>query len=393
MNRLLVAFLFFIVIDFQAYADAPSQESPRIATVSEAVAKMVENKEISGAVVLVSDNGSIVHFDAQGFRDVDEALPMQKDTIFRIYSMTKPVTTVAAMMLVEEGKLALDEPVETYLPELKGIKVQKGRKRVTPQRKMTIRDLMRHTSGMTYGFFSNTPVDKLYMKSHPLYSRDNAELVEKLSGMPLLHHPGVKWHYSIATDVLGAVVERVSGKTLGDFFEQEIFSPLGMDDTGFHVPADQVERFASNYSPGVKLKDKYSQSRYLDSERIQSGGGGLVSTAEDYLAFSEMLRNMGEHNGTRLLEEKTVKDMTRNQLPKGVKAYGLFGFGLGFLVQLDDWGHKAHKGEYGWDGAASTHFWISPSDDLVVIALSQRQPFSNTLKQSIKPLLYKALEG
>ncbi len=365
--------------------------SEKLQSVHEAVNKMIEQEKIAGAVVMVARRGQVVHFEAQGMRDVAEQAPMKKDTIFRIYSMTKPVTTVAAMMLYEQGKLELDAPVEKYIEEFKGVEVYKKGRRVPVEKKPTIRDLMRHTSGLTYGFFGNTPVDKMYTKNHPLFSQDNGEMIQKLMEHPLLHQPGKTWHYSMSTDVLGYVVEQVSGESLASFFQAHIFEPLQMEDTAFYVPQEKKARFASSYGPKVELVEAYHSSHFLNKDQIQSGGGGLVSTAADYMKFCQMLLNKGLYEERRLLKASTLEQMTRNQLPDGVYAYGLFGFGLGFQIQLQDWGSKGHLGEYGWSGAASTHFWISPADDLVGITLSQRQPFSNTLKRTVKPLVYDAL--
>ncbi len=305
----------------------------------------------------------------------------------------KPVTSVAVMMLHERGLLQLDDPIEKYIPEFQDVGVYHKKRVLRTKRSITIRDLMRHTGGLSYGFFSNTAVDKMYMKNHPLYSRNNREMTKKLSAYPLLSQPGKQWHYSVATDLLGDLVERVSGMSLGEFFAQNITKPLSMNDTSFSVSSDRVDRFSSVYGPKQKPKENYKKSHYLQSNRIQSGGGGLVSTAQDYMRFCEMLIHGGELDGVRLLTQKSVAEMTNNQLPEGVFTYGVFGFGLGFQVQLYDWGNKGHIGEYGWDGAASTHFWISPRDELIVIALSQRQPYSSQLKKKIKPIIYRHIKN
>jgi CubicO group peptidase (beta-lactamase class C family) len=356
------------------------------------VQKMIDAKEIAGAVVMVSHQKQIVHFDAQGLRDLEEQLPMEKDTLFRIYSMTKPITTVAAMMLVEQGRFKLDDPVENYLTEFKGVKVFKEGKAVTTKNKMTIRHLMTHTAGFTYGYFGKTAVDAMYKKDHPHWRRNNQEMSQKLATYPLLYEPGTVWHYSLATDVLGALVERVSGQSLAVFFEQYIFKPLQMNDTAFYVPKKKVQRFASVYGKQLKLSDKYSQSNYNKKGRLQSAGGGLVSTASDYMNFCQMLLNEGDFQGTRLLKKESIKAMTQNQLPPPMKTYEHFGFGLGFLIQIQDGGSKGHLGEYSWNGIACTHFWISPKDQLIVIALSQRRPLSMNLKNRLKPVIYDALK-
>ena len=209
-----------------------------------------------------------------------------------------------------------------------------------------------------------------------------------------MHQPGTKWHYSVSTDVLGYLVERVSGKKLDAFFRERIFKPLDMKDTAFFVPKKKVDRFSTCYSPrsgGLKVQDTFSSSHYLESPGFLSGGGGLVSTVRDYMRFCQMLINKGKLFDTRILEAETIGLMTKNQLPKGVTQGNKNGFGLGFSVQLKDWGSRGHVGEYAWGGAASTHFWISPKDDLVVVALSQLMPFSSQLQKAVKPLVYEAI--
>lgn len=355
------------------------------------VDKLIEMEEIAGAVLMVAKNGRIVQHKALGYSDLETERPMLKDDLFRIYSMTKPVTSVAIMILVERGKIQLDDPVSNYIPEMKGLLLYGQKKGSSSPKSMTIRDLLRHTSGLTYGFFSNTAVDRKYMRDHPLFSMDNDQFIQKLSRLPLLHQPGTTYHYSVSTDVLGAVVERVSGMKLGAFFKKEIFKPLQMGDTHFVIDNEKVDRFTTSYNQNLKVEDAYNASEFANPNRMESGGGGLISTANDYMRFSLMLLNKGILYGNRILQPKTVDMMTRNQLPKGVYADGYSGFGLGFRVQIADWGSNGHLDEYGWSGAASTHFWISPRDQLVVIVLSQRQPFSNKLQEMLKPVYYDAL--
>lgn len=361
-----------------------------IAPLSKKLDRFVQKKSISGAIAMVYWKGEIIHDSVHGMRDVRGKKRLKKDSLMRIYSMTKPLTSVAVMMLHEQNKLNIDDPISKYLPELSDLRVHPSKE---PNREISIRDLLRHTSGFTYGFFSKTPVDRMYMNNHPLYSANNIEMTRKLSSYPLLFQPGKKWHYSVSTDVLGDLVERVSGMSLGGFFAKHITGPLGMNDTSFHVSKENIDRFASSYGPKNKIHESYSESYFLIKDRIQSGGGGLVSTASDYMKFCMMMLGKGELDGVRILKEESVREMTKNQLPKGVFAYGVFGFGLGFQVQIHNWGNHGHIGEYGWDGAASTHFWISPNDDLIVILLSQRQPYSDQLKNSIKPIVYKHIKN
>ena len=342
-----------------------------------------------GVQVLIQHQGQLVYNQAFGYRDIASKAPLQTDSVYRFYSMTKPITSVAVMMLVEEGKIDLQAPIANYLPELKGLTIHKAKRK--GEQTITVHQLLTHTAGMTYGFFGNTSVDKMYQRVQPLYSTSNEEMLAKLAPLPLLYPPGERWHYSISIDVLGVLVERISGQSLGDFFQERIFIPLEMNDTTFHLRSDQIDRFTTVYTRRLKVLDAYNQSFFATPNRMESGGGGLLSTGRTY--FCEMLINLGEWNGTRLLKSETVVQMTQNQLPKGVLAYGWFGFGYGFKVQIQDWGDKGHIGEYGWAGAASTHFWISPKDDLIVIALSQEEPFNERLVKALKPVVYKTLSS
>ena len=378
----------------RAKPEEVGMSSERLAKVKSTVQKMVDDRKIAGAITMVARRGKIVHCETYGLQDTDENKPVAHDTIMRFYSMSKPITTVAAMVLYDEGRLALDDPVEKHIPELKGLKVYDAAQPVEPDRKVTIRDLMRHTSGLTYGIFGNSPVDQIYKQKQILGSRDLQSMVEKLGRIPLMHPPGTRWHYSVSTDVLGCLVEKVSGRKLDVFFQERIFGPLDMKDTAFFVPKTKVDRFSSCYSPGpegLKVTEAFNASRYLMPPSFLSGGGGLVSTARDYLRFCQMLINKGELFGSRVLKAETVDMMTKNQLPAKVHWGGKNGFGLGFSVQIQDGGSNAHVGEYGWGGAASTHFWISPKDDLVVVALSQLMPFSPQLQNAVKPLVYEAI--
>lgn len=371
------------------YAQEPRQSAQEIISVSKKIQKLINKKSIAGAISMVYWKGEVVHYRAQGMRDIQEKSALQKDSLMRIYSMTKPITSVSVMILQEQKKLNLDDSIVQYLPEFRNVEVYKRKGGIPLQRDITIRDLLRHTSGFSYGFFSSTPVDAMYRKKHPLYSVSNREMTKKLSQYPLLFQPGERWHYSLSTDVLGALVERVSGMSLGEFFHKHIIEPLDMNDTSFYVPKEKLQRFSSSYKKKNKIHERYTKSYFLQKDRIESGGGGLVSTASDYMRFCQMLLGKGEWEGVRIISEESIREMTTNQLPKDVFAYGYFGFGLGFQIQLYDWGNKGHIGEYGWDGAASTHFWISPKDDLIVILLSQKQPYSNQLKEQIKPLIYQ----
>jgi CubicO group peptidase (beta-lactamase class C family) len=381
-------------------------DAAKLRKACEAVKGIIDKKEMAGAVVAAARRGKVILFEAFGEMEAGTGKPMKTDTIVRIYSMTKPITTVAAMILVDEGKIGLDDPVSKFLPEFKDLRVHagKGDETVAAIREVTIRDLMRHTSGLTYGVFGNSPVDLLY-KKHGVFAPGDAlpDLVAKLGKIPLMHQPGTRWNYSASTDVLGRVVEVASGKPLDEYFAERIFQPLDMKDSGFFVPADKLERFAANHGldkdKKLVARETATSSRYRSKPRMLSGGGGCVSTARDYLRFCQMLLNGGELEGTRLLKKETVAQMTQNQLPEeamkaknGGNAQVGDGFGLGFGVRVgkDNLLLGSAAGEYYWGGAASTFFWISPRQELIVVALEQFMPNRPNLQMAIKPYFYQA---
>lgn len=391
-----------------AKPEAVGMSSAKLDRLGPAVEKLVANNQVAGAVVMVARHGKIVYFQATGKSDIATGQPMERDEILRFYSMTKPVTSVAVMMLVEEGKISLDDPIKKYLPEFKGVQVFIGTTNsgfVTEpvRREPTVRDLLRHTGGLTYGFMGNTPVDMAYDKAGVLApSNTLAELTRKVASLPLLYQPGAKWNYSVSADVLARMVEVVSGQPFDEFLAERIFKPLDMHDTGFFVPPDKQARFAAVHGPdGDKLKviNLPVTTGFLQRPTLLSGGGGLVSTARDYMRFCQMLTAGGELHGKRLLRRETIQMMTTNQLSKGefpisfgALSFPGVGFGLGFSVQVEpSLFSAAHVGEYGWSGLASTSFWISPKDDVVVIVLQQFMPYSMVLDQTIKPLVYAAI--
>jgi len=374
-----------------------------------AMQKLVDDKRIAGGVFAVARRGKVVQFETCGMMDIESGKPMRRDTIFRFYSMSKPITSVAAMILYEQGKIELDDPVSKYIPEFKELKVAADPDaeeitEVPARREMSVRDLMRHTSGLTYGVFGNTAVDKLYRKTIQLSGQgDNLEeMAKKLASVPLLYQPGTKWHYGFSTDVLGRVVEVASCQSLDKFFAERIFEPLGMVDTAFYVPSEKIDRFATNYGPnpqgGLQPIDIPKTSRYTEMPTLFSGGGGLVSTASDYMRFCLMLLNKGEFGGKRLLKAETVEMMTKNQLPEQAYTIGNgdragVGFGLGFSVRVEssNGDSSSRLGEYGWGGMASTHFWISPNDEIAVVALTQHIPYSGQAENALKPIIYEAI--
>jgi CubicO group peptidase (beta-lactamase class C family) len=359
----------------------------RLARIAEVMQRGIGDGSLPGAVTLIARHGQIVHFETHGLRDRERQVPMTKDTLFRIYSMTKPITSVAAMMLYEEGRFDLEDRLAEYLPEFANVQVaidpdkhENAIKTRKPARPITIRDLLRHTAGLTYGAFGDTSVDREYRKAGVLSpTKTNAEVVTQLATIPLQFDPGSRWHYSAATDVLGRLVEVISGQTLGEYFARRIFEPLGMKDTFFRVPPDKLSRLATMYSEvdGALQPSPPSEiERYTSANtKFESGGGGLVSTASDYLRFCEMLRRGGELEGKRLLAPRTVALMSQNHLTVESPIPG-FGFGLGFAVTSEPGklGVVTSKGTYSWGGAAGTSFWIDPALDLVGIYMVQIRP-------------------
>lgn len=401
-----------ILIGYELPTASPEQvglSAEKLAGTQAALRKLVDEKRIAGGIVVVARRGKVAQFEACGLMDIEAGKPMKRDTIFRIYSMSKPITTIAAMILYEEGKLELDAPVSKYIPRFEGLEVvidpaDEQVATAPAEREMTVRDLMRHTSGLTYGIFGDTNVDKLYRKSIQLGGNRSTleEMTDNLAAIPLLNQPGTKWHYSVSTDVLGRVVEVASGQNLDTFFTERIFEPLGMEDTAFYVPTEKMHRFATNYGPdqqgGLKPIDKPETTRYANKPTFFSGGGGLVSTASDYMRLCLMLFNKGKLGDTRLLKRRTVTMMTRNQLPDEAYPIGTggragVGFGLGFSVRVERSNEVAASriGEYGWGGMASTHFWISPRDEIAVVVLTQHIPYSGRAENAVKPIVYEAI--
>lgn len=369
------------------------------------------------AMTLIERRGQVVHHSLQGHMDVERARPLQQDTIFRIYSMSKPVTSVALMMLVEEGLIALDDPVHRYIPQWRNLGVYEagfiGTFRTRPtSAPMRIVDLLRHTSGLTYGLQQRTNVDAAYRKfgyGDPAGAGTLEGMIEGLAKIPLEASPGETWNYSVSTDVLGYLVGKVSGLPFEQFLQQRIFAPLGMVDTDFHVPASKAARLAACYvatSEGrIRLQDDPQTSPYLRTPSFISGGGGLVSTAADYLRFCRMLLNGGVLAGTRLLSPKTIELMSANHLPGGKdlvelslalfseSSYAGLGFGLGFAVTTSPARSlvPGSVGDISWGGMASTYFWIDPREQLIVIFMTQLIPSTiHSIRRELRTLVYSA---
>jgi len=376
----------------------------KLKAVDHKMEELIKEGRLAGGIVVVARKGKVVHFGTYGKRDIENNLPVEKDTIFRIYSMTKAITSVAALMLNEEGKLSLDDPLSKYFPSLKAMKVLDRDELVEAKSEATVADLLRHTSGLTYAWSSNKKISQALKDAGVLY-RDK-KVVPMISGMdkvPLLFQPGSDWVYGCSTDVLGGIVEVASGIPLDQFFRERIFKPLQMADTEFYVPANKAGRFAANYNykdGKLTLKDDPKTSQYLENPAFKSGGGGLCSTASDYMRFLLMIENGGKFDGKRYLKKKSVKLMTTNQIPKGggwvtfgdeVREGVGFGHGFSVRVKMSDWDPDGRVGEYGWGGAASTHYWISPKDNLVVLTLEQVMPYSFNTEWALKGLIYDAL--
>ncbi len=392
--------------------------STRLKRLGDRIEEGVKNNELPGAVVLIARNGKIVMFDAYGFRDKEAKAPMKTDTIFRIASMTKPITTVAAMMLMEEGKLSLADPVSKYIPAFADTKVSVEKKNadgtvelgLEPQRRpMTIQDLMRHTSGLTYGAVGSNKVKQSYMDMKVMVpDQTNAEMVEKLSKLALLYQPGTHWEYSQSTDVLGRVVEVASGMTLDKFIEERITKPLRMGDTAFEAAPDKRDRGARPQKEGPKNEMPAIPEITLKTT-WKSGGGGMVSTAADYARFLQMFANGGQLDGARILSRKTIDLMTADHLPPDIimgddmyrfealepsKRMGQ-GFGLGFAVRNDQ-GRNPLPGspnDYYWGGAYGTYFWHDPRERMYVVFMMQSQTARLPYRYLMRDLVYQALIG
>jgi CubicO group peptidase (beta-lactamase class C family) len=388
--------------------------STRLQRLDEAVSGAIDAKELAGAVTAVARHGKVVSFKAQGFQDIASRTPMRTDTIFRIYSMTKPITGVAMMMLYEEGKWSPSDPLAKFIPAFASLKVFAGTDKdgnpilQDPAHPPTVGELMTHTAGFTYGVFGDTPVDKLYQKENPLRSGSLQEFVEKLARLPLAYQPGEAWVYSVSVDVQGCLVEKLSGKPLPEFMRERIFDPLGMKDTGFAVPESKLGRLATIYTADPKTGELQPRPRDPNISRVPgmaSGGGGLYSTAGDYLRFAQMLLNGGTLEGARLLAPSSVELMRSNKLPErlmtGKFGIGLqtmrpgFGFGYDVAVFTDPStaGTTAGKGSYLWDGAAGTWFLIDPSNDVVFVGMIQRMlaPGMRDYEHLSRALTYQAL--
>lgn len=380
--------------------------SDRLNQIKPVMQRYVDENKLPGMITMVARRGKVVNFEKYGLMDVNQ--PMQLNTIFRIASMTKPVTSVAVMMLYDKGYFKLDDPVANYIPEFKNLKVFSSKAKnglilADQIRPMSIRDLLSHTSGLGSGWGDN-PVDSMYREAN-LSEGTLKEMIQKLSKIPLLYQPGTKWEYGRSTDVLGYLVEVISGKPFNKFLKEEIFNPLAMKDTDFYVPNEKLDRVAAVYGVadtiGLKviMPDTSNVSKPM---KFLSGNGGLVSTATDYMIFSQMLINKGKFNGIRLLKSKTVDLMTEVQTSKAIMPDDEFfgpllsgmGFGLGFAVLQDN--TQSNKfgtaGSYWWSGSANTYFFIDPKEEIVLVLMMQFVPnFHYPVFKDFRDLVYKAI--
>ena len=392
--------------------------SERLERLHALMQQSVDQKQIAGIVTILARHGKVVDYRSYGQRDMAAGAPMTKDVIFRDYSMTKPVTGVAMMILYEQGKWLPSDPISKYIPEFAHLKVYNGVDAdgkpilVDPIHAPTMRELMSHTAGFTYGFFGNTPVDKMYRDVQPLNSANLQEFIDKMAKLPLLYQPGKGWTYSMSMDIEGYIVEKLSGQSLPDFMRDNIFKPLGMKDAAFFVPEDKRGRFSAVYTTGpngelqlVGAGPSGRSTEYASQPTMPSGGGGMVSTAEDYYRFAQMMLNGGELDGKRILAPASVKLMTSNHVPAELLTgqFGIgqmvmrpgFGYGYNCAVVFDppEANLPEGKGTFFWDGAAGTWFWVDPTNDVIFIGMIQRMlgPASPNLEFESRNAIYGAL--
>jgi CubicO group peptidase (beta-lactamase class C family) len=415
-----VAWLCALLFVLPALAQAPRPKmqpqpvqglsSERLARIAPVMNQLVREGKFPGMSVTVARNGKVAFEQEFGFADVEKKEPLRKDAIYRVFSMTKPVTGVAVMILLEEGRFLLDDPVSRYLPCFKDLQVFEsetgsGMKLVKTDHEVTIRDLLRQTSGFSYGGSADS-VGRMYQAKDLFDPNTNLEqMVEKACSVPLRFQPGTKWEYGVSIDILGRLVEVISGQPLDVFVQKRIFDPLKMVDSGFFVPDEKMGRFANCYSytpaKGLSLLppdrgiDRYRPGR----NRLLSGGGGLVSTASDYLRFATMLARGGELDGVRILGPRTIGLMSMNQLPEGVRPAWWggknggngYGFTMSVTTDVAQTSGYGSIGDFGWDGAASTFFRVDPRENLVLLVMTQRMPADLEIQVKVKTLVYQAL--
>ena len=400
----------------QTKPEAVGFSTERLERLHALMQEAVDQKQIAGIVTILARHGKVIDYRAYGQKDMTTGAAMTKDTIFRDFSMTKPVTAVAMMILYEQGKWLPTDPISKFIPEFADLKVFKGvgedGKMIleAPAHQPTMRELMTHTAGFSYGFFGSTPVDKMYRDEQVLSSDSLKQMIDKLAKIPLLYQPGRGWTYSVSMDIQGYIIEKLSGRSLPDFMAEHIFKPLGMKDAGFFVPAEKRNRFVTLYRAGAKgelMADGTpgAPADYAKQPTMASGGGGMVSTAEDYYRFAQMLANGGELDGVRILSPASVQLMTANHVPQSLLTgeYGIgwhvlrpgFGYGYNCAVVYDpaEANLPEGKGTFFWDGAAGTWFWVDPTNDVVFVGMIQRLlgPGSPNLEYLSRSVVYQAL--
>jgi CubicO group peptidase (beta-lactamase class C family) len=390
--------------------------SERLENLHALIQAEIDQKHLAGAVTILARHGKVVEYRTYGQRDLASATLMTRDSIFRDYSMTKPVTGVAMMILYEQGKWLPDDPISKYIPEFANLKVQKGVDEtgksilVAPDHPPTLRELLTHTAGFSYGN-GKTPADAMYKDLHVMQSANLHEMIDKLSQIPLLYQPGKGWLYSNSMDIQGYIIEKLSGQSLPDFMRDHIYAPLGMRDAGFFVPKEKRQRFATNYfsdSQGNLTAGPTANgipTDYVAQPSMASGGGGMVSTAEDYYRFAQMLSNNGQLDGKRILAPSTVKLMTTPHVPESLLT-GEFGIGMSVIRPGFAWGYDCAvifdppaanlsdgKGTFFWDGAAGTWFFVDPTNDIVFVSMIQRMtsPDNHSLEYRSHAVIDQAL--
>jgi CubicO group peptidase (beta-lactamase class C family) len=375
-----------------------------LARIPKAMQNFVDRQDLAGTLTLLARHGQVFHCATTGLMDIESQRLMQTDGIFRIYSMTKPITVTAVLMLMEEGHFLLDDPISNWFPEFAEMWVYVGGTADSMgltdlERPITIRHLLTHSAGLSYGFETDHPVDKRYQDAELFESKSAREFIQKLSKLPLVHQPGERFWYSMAHDVLGCLVEMISGQSLADFFKERIFTPLEMVDTGFWVPQEKLPRLVTMYAPreggGLRPAEGPEVDRSVPPP-VFSGGGGLLSTAADYLNFAQMLLNRGEFKGRRLLSRKTFEVLTTPHLPFPLGEIAAdegfsMGLGLGVLTDLSRGNRRGSLGSFGWGGAAGTRFWIDPQEDMLGILLAQTMPGFWRAPDIFESLTYAAL--
>jgi CubicO group peptidase (beta-lactamase class C family) len=421
-RRLWILCTLSLLLITPAHGDSMAQRAgfdrQRLARIDARMQEAVDDGLAVGAEALIARRGDTVYRQRWGVADREAGTALADDTLFRVYSMSKPITTVALLMLYEEGHFLLGDAVADYLPELAELQVITAREDGTTTRRpaaraMTIRDLMRHTAGLTYGLFGDSPADHAYLAADLFRQPTLRDFTRVLATLPLTQDPGTRWHYSVAVDVQGRLIEVLSGQSLGEFLQARIFAPLGMRDTGFRVSAAQRPRLAQLYSPAgstlawdarwrygdktrLEVADPRFSAGYFDGSTFESGGAGLVSTTSDYLRFAQMLAGEGEVDGVRLLAPGTVRLLRRDQLNglDSSELWGADGFGLGVGIVRDVAGRSGElgaDGAYGWGGAAGTNFWIDPEHDIVGLFMTQSVPHQAKLAARFRVLTYQAL--